>query len=248
MRRYVIMSVLLAVLLTVSSSFGIYAPAPTRISIGWTDEAGASQSQTVDVYEDSELLTGNAKKGSVYLSGAEALKKYGLDGSGLTYFTMSYDTDPFVSGGFSFTNGTNSTQTYTVIFLSAVNPPVIPSTLYGGSMSGSFTSDPSAATVTTVPQTALYQGKIDGATLLTFYPDFSSWTAPAYASGDILAQNALPPTGVGPAANNNISIQFTFTLTPGDTATMNGAFVVIPEPATMVLLGLGSLIVFRRKL
>jgi hypothetical protein len=248
MKRIIGLSAVVAVfLLAVSPSFGAVVLDTPAVSISWLDAAGAVSTQTLFIGTDSELFSGTEKEGSIYLGGADALKKYGLDASGLTYFTMEYNKDPYVTGGFSFTNGTNITQTYVVIFQAPVAPAIVPSSLYGGSMSASFTADPTAATVTTVPNTALYQGKIDGTTVLTFFNPNMSWTTPAYSSATIGPANQLPPALVGPAVMNNIAIQFTFTLTPGDTATMNGAFVVIPEPATLALLGLGGLLVFRRK-
>jgi hypothetical protein len=40
----------------------------------------------------------------------------------------------------------------------------------------------------------------------------------------------------GPAANASIAIRFTFDLTPGDSASMTGLFVVVPEPGTVALI------------
>lgn len=167
----------------------------------------------------------------------------------LRKFTFSYDEDPYVTGGFSAINSSGATQTFTFIFTSPVVPALTPSTLYGGSMSGSITAGKTVpATVSTVSGTPLYWGMIDGTPVLPFYPDPQSWTiSTAGATMNISARNE-PITNPGPAAMNNISMQFKFTLTPDDIATMNGTFVVlIPEPATLSILGLGGLVLLRRR-
>ena len=236
----------LVVFFVVPVSYANNVVVDPQVSISWQDATGAGGQWSMAFPVGQELRVGG-KEGSVSLSGADNLNKYGLQSSGLTYFNMAFNTDPYITGGFAFINGTLSTQTYTIIFQSPVTPAITPSTLYGGSMSGSFTADPTAAMVTTTLNTPLYWGMIDGSPVLPIYNDPSSWSAAANASGTIAAVNMVPPTLVGPAANNNISIQFKFTLTPGDTATMNGAFVVIPEPATLALLGLGGLLMCRKK-
>jgi len=166
----------------------------------------------------------------------------------LTGLSFSYDEDPFVTGGISALNPTALTQTYTFVFNSPVAPPITPTSLFGGSMSGSFTAGRSVpATVATVALTPLYWGMIDGTPVLPIYSDPMSWSlAVPFSSGDIAAIN-IPTTTIGPAALNSISMQFKFTLTPDDIATMNGIFEVIPEPMTIALLGLGGLLLVRKK-
>ena len=161
---------------------------------------------------------------------------------------LDYKEDPWVQGGFSVTNTASYAQTFTFTFTSPVSPTLTGSTLYGGSMSGSYSSDFTPTTITTVSGTPLFEGFIDGASALSFYPDVSSWSGISpFDSGNILPQNqdiTLP----GPSpVTTDLEIVFTFTLSPGDVATMNGRLEVVPEPATLALLGLGGLLLRRKK-
>lgn len=165
------------------------------------------------------------------------------DSLGLDGLEFAYDPDPFVTGGFSVFNPSGITQTYTFVFTAPVAPPLTTS-LYGGSMSGSFTAVIGSATVETVPNTPLYWGMIDGTPVLEIYSDPMSWSVGS-GSGEIVGVT-VPTTNPYGAVNSSISMQYKFTLSPGDIATMNGIFEVIPEPATLVLLGIGGLLLRRR--
>ncbi len=167
----------------------------------------------------------------------------------LSSLEFAFDADPYVTGGFSALNPTGVTQTYTFIFFSPVAPAITPTSLYGGSMSGSVTANNTVpAVVATVNPDPLYWGIIDGANVLPIYADPMSWTVNTqFASGTIAAVNVPTTNPYGPV-NNSIAMQFKFTLTPGDIATMNGIFEVIPEPATLALLGMGLLFLKKRTL
>ena len=95
-------------------------------------------------------------------------------------------------------------------------------------------------------------GMIDGAGVMQLYPDPPGLSVSAPFDGgsaNILAVSAgLPgPTLPSGAVNNSIAIQHAFTLTPGDSATLSSYFIVVPEPASLLLLAVGALVLPRRR-
>jgi hypothetical protein len=177
-----------------------------------------------------------------------------IDGHWSIQWDYVVDTDPFISAGISLINmDPVNTLTFTFVSTLPIAPPVVPSSLIGGSTGGSLT-DANANGVGTVGTSGgipFFFGQIDGANVLPIYPDPSSWSVsfPGETVNIPAANVGLPgPTIPGPQALSDIGIQHRFTLTPGDRVALTSFFQVeIPEPATAGLLLLGSLVVFRRR-
>jgi hypothetical protein len=165
-------------------------------------------------------------------------------GWSLTDLDVSGNSDPFTSVNYAITNSAAVTLTFTV----SVTTPISaqgPLTLHGGSMGATLTdaNNNGSATVGTSPGVPLYQGQIDGATVLGIYPDpYSLSTVFAGQSIQVPALNpGLPgPTLPSGAAVNTIGIVNQFTLSPGDIYSGNSFFVVVsvPEPSTLALLAI----------
>jgi len=161
------------------------------------------------------------------------------------------DFDPATFATVNVTNFTNATQVYD--FVLNVTAAAVPGpSQMNGSVQGGVT-DTSAATgfggpgatlSTTGPGTALYQGMIDGNPALPLLINPFSVVVGAGQSSSVSANSGVV---AGPAVTSNISIHHRFSLTAGDSATFTSFFQVVPEPTTLGLLGLGSLLLMRRR-
>ena len=169
------------------------------------------------------------------------------------WWDLTIDEDPFVIAAIGFTNTLATTQTFTLIFTSPVNPLITPTSLHGGSTGGSLTDNATIAglaTVATVNPSPFYAGRIDGSTVMTLYDDPNSWTAPfegGTANIPAISKGLPGPFLPSGPALNTISIMHKFSLTPGDAVSLTSQLLVTPEPTTIMLLGLGGLALLRKR-
>jgi hypothetical protein len=168
-------------------------------------------------------------------------------------WNLTFDADPFVIASFGITNTTSVIQTFTLVFNTPVSPAITINTVYGGSTGGSLTDNSTIAglaTASTVNPAPFYAGIIDSTTVLSLYADPTTWTAPFEGgTANILATSSgLPgPTLPNGPVSSSISIKHKFTLTPGDAISGTSYLVVTPEPATILMLGLGGLAILRKR-
>jgi hypothetical protein len=172
------------------------------------------------------------------------------------HWTLDYDVvvkpDPFMNAAYAFTNTSGSTQLYNLVASVAVAPPIVPSSLIGGSTGGSLTDanfDGIGTVATVGPGASFYAGQIDGVSVLPLYSHPNSWSVsyPGQTVNIPATSAGLPgPTLPGPAVLTSIGILHQFSLTPGDVVGITSFFVAVPEPASLLLLAIASLALRRR--
>ena len=164
---------------------------------------------------------------------------------------ITVDPDPFVSGVFGILNPTAMTQTYTFTVILLVSPSLPGPTVHGGSTIVTLldaNGDGSALLTTAAGGEPIYMGMIDGVGILPLLPpDVSSLSVNTAGGIAVASKVIMPPSLPSGAVLSSIAIEHKFTLSPGDQATLNSRFEVIPEPATVVLLSLGGLLLRRKK-
>jgi len=211
-----------------------------HVQVGWFNPSMQADEFWVDTFVTPDSSTG------VYSdSGEMTTGMCDLD------WSVSGNADPVVSGVFGADNITDATQTYVMVVTLPLGSPLQPSTLTSGVINVTVVDNSGdGATMAALTDGSIYTSYIDGSVHRTLLDD-ASVDAPVDDSAQGSESFGLPgQIWVGSAAMTSISIEYRFTLTPGDAGTANGNFVVlIPEPATFVgiLSGLALLAMRRRR-
>ncbi|MHC4292608.1 MAG: PEP-CTERM sorting domain-containing protein [Planctomycetota bacterium] len=243
MKKFCVLGMLVCIL-----SLAAYAD----LELGGINAVWGDSSVPMNMWEDEGMnmnqpTNGNPEEPFKYTMATET---WDIADNCLVVLDLTYDLDPYVLGGLAVTNNAAVTQSFMFTFNAPVSPAITTATYYSGSVSGSYTVDATAGSVTTTGAMPLYMGRIDGVDTLGLHTAPQSWGVNAGDSGSIPVDEIPYLSAAGPVGvSSDIEIVIRFTLTPGETATLNGNFFVepIPEPATMALLGLGAVLLGRRK-
>jgi hypothetical protein len=157
-----------------------------------------------------------------------------------TGLTFTGSVDPSVSGSFTLTNLSNSTQTFSVSATLGVFPVGGPTTLsasYGAALLTDGSDD--GAEMTAI---LFYRALIDGVAMIDLGNNLDVIAGPASSTSIPQEASSNQP---GPGVATSIGVAFSaFTLTAHDTVQVPFSFTVVqtreqlPEPASLALLGL----------
>ncbi len=155
-----------------------------------------------------------------------------------------HNPDPSVDGFIAVKNPLAVAKTYIITVSAPISPAISPTSLVGGSISGSLTDSGGAtgAILSTNGTNPIFTPIIDGVDYLagTLIGGFQQFTVAA-KNGSITipaADFGMPiPSQVGPPALTSIGLRLEFVLSPGDVASFTSVFVVepVPEPSTIFL-------------
>lgn len=165
----------------------------------------------------------------------------GLD---MASWSLSMDSDPFVTNNFTIFNTSGSTQTFSIGATIGV-APAIPNGGMRGSIGFSLTDNNGNGATLATSGASIYQGMIDGNVARTLWDPLTSFTAP-FASTSSSTFFGFPAREAAPeSVDSTIGILITFSLTSGDSVAFTSNFdvepVVVPVPAAVWLFGSGLL-------
>ena len=169
-----------------------------------------------------------------------------------------YKIDPFVTNNVQIVNNSGVTQTYVIGVISPVAPPLFPSQIIQSNVLVQINDDDNlgGATLNDAFGAPVYRATVNNNPLgvldLLSAPYTLSCTSPfdcAVLGNGQDAAGILSQGYVGPSPATSIGITLSFQLSPGDSASLQSRFEIIPEPALGILVGLGlvSLAVARRR-
>jgi hypothetical protein len=170
----------------------------------------------------------------------------------LANWSLSMDSDPFVTNNFTITNTSGSTQTYSLATSIGVSP-TIPIGAMRGSIGYTLTNNVGASATLATSGVSIYRATIDGNVARTLWDSPNSFSAGS--TGASSNDFGFPTREAAPESiDSTIGILITFSLTDGDSVSFTSNFdvqpVVVPVPAAAWLFGSGLLGLFglsRRK-
>jgi hypothetical protein len=169
------------------------------------------------------------------------------DGFTVNSWTAQLDKDPFVTNNIIVTNTSGSTQTFVATVLLPI-PAVSYSAVINSSVGVTVTDSNGDGVLNFANSgaTPVYQGTVNGSAVLSLNPSTPVSMPLTIASCPVSFPGCTATSSAGtaffpvaPGIATQIGITLTFTLSPGDSAGLTSRFEIVPEPATLGLLGAG---------
>ena len=163
-------------------------------------------------------------------------------GSYTMQWDLLLDPDPTISGAIALTNTATTTQTFTLnVSQGIVSAPAGSPILGASAISISDANGSGAGTVSAPTGSAIYTAFINSnITQKVLFVDPYSKSAAGIGGAAVDSQSFS--TGTTSALATIMGIQHSFTLTAGDSATMNSTFTItVPEPCGVVLAAFGAI-------
>jgi hypothetical protein len=216
-----------------------FAPAAFSGTIGGGPpdfRLGASSSVGGDNLTLTPALTPNPD-GSFSTSGQATEPSFSL------VFDFSLHADPSVSGSFTLTNLSGTTQTFSVSASLGGLLPIAGPTHIGGSFGDAIYTDANGDSNVEIVSAVFYRALIDnvGVQDLGSFDDMASGGPGVTGTISQLAFGTPPiPSQFNPGGmNSSIGVSFPgFSLTAGDSVQVPFEFIVVPEPSLAALLGI----------
>lgn len=163
-------------------------------------------------------------------------------GMDLSNWSLSMDSDPFITNNFFITNTSNATQTYTITTSIGITP-VIPNALMRGSIGFSLTDNNGGGATLATSGASIFRGLIDSSTARTLWDVPTSFSVPGPGPTTTGTTSfGYPLMEVAPQSiDTDIGIIIRFSLTAGDSAAFTSNFEVtaVPVPAAAWLFASG---------
>lgn len=170
-------------------------------------------------------------------------------------YTVEYDIDadpdPVLHITLKLIREQAGPQDFTFLITLTVDP-MPGETLTGGSVAGSILDSGGDGAELSLKPTGepLYMSRIDGVDHKALMEAMDAVVVPAYETDTFGPESyGVPiPSLPGPPATSTIEIELNARISGYDTATLQASFVVVvPEPGTMALLGIGAAVMMLRR-
>lgn len=162
----------------------------------------------------------------------------------VTIEEIAFDPDPYVLMNILVTNTQSTTQTFNATNVLATSFNVSPNLIAGSVTVQVIDGGSDGATLGAPGKGSIYQAQIDGTTIKTLLDaPYQLVCSSAGATSAVSHYTSFDWQLNNTPVLSSIGIDLNFTLTPGDSAAILSRFdVVAPEPASLILLGAGGLV------